>query len=784
MSLATIMPQTPCGLYLLVGGAAPSQLETSSSFPALTFALQALLARHEAYMASAERDRVDMQTRIEQLETDKRSLEAENARTIEENRALLDQLEQLNNIAVDAETRMRSLEATLQSSQQSIRRLEGAEARAADMERHIGLLEAEQATLQNTLIGTESEARSAMQRWRKAERGVNDLQEQLERIERETREERERHVEVLDRMERQRTMERELNTAAGRLKGAAASKTLHEGRAGGSVVSHFVRDLLQDNASLQLGMAELREMLMNSNDEIQQLREQLMFHQPVEGETSATSTLRAELEPEEAASPERPKPTATISQELHIHHHYHVTKPAEPKKPKKKRQIINPGIFAPLNTTFSSPQSGGHWQLSQGSPAPAVVSHAPRDSLSTAAPSTRWSVFSQAPSDFAPSSVPSSPISNARGSVFEHGNYDPSTPVSPITSVDPLSPAWTRQHRKRNSDMSTRNFHTPMSMFLGDLPEHDSRPDTPVSPGSRPSTKPPVHEDLSSPDASDNIPELTIAGPTTDDSTEASTSTSTADHQDEAFRNTSLSPSFDNAFQDDGMLRRRLHRAGSHESVISLSGGLDIHTLKDRPSQLSIRLLGAASADTGLSSVSARPTISRGHAEGKRSSMVLRENLVGLPTSRTSNRAVTGPVASSPLASRGAQRQSSAMGLGKLVGWRPWASSGSQGSTSSAAPSERSRSMSPNPAPQQQQTQSDSTGSPIQIAKNRAETSTAQQKLLKEKAFSPRPPGINQPGAIPGFQEYWASHQRRGPPTQVTPAAVDIEALREGLEDG
>ncbi len=56
----------------------------------------------------------------------------------------------------------------------------------------------------------------------RAERSISELQAQLERMEREASEERERHREVLDRMERQRALEKSLNTAAARLKGAAA----------------------------------------------------------------------------------------------------------------------------------------------------------------------------------------------------------------------------------------------------------------------------------------------------------------------------------------------------------------------------------------------------------------------------------------------------------------------------------------------------------------------------------------------------------------------------------
>jgi hypothetical protein len=48
-----------------------------------------------------------------------------------------------------------------------------------------------------------------------------------------------------------------------------------------------------------------------------------------------------------------------------------------------------------------------------------------------------------------------------------------------------------------------------------------------------------------------------------------------------------------------------------------------------------------------------------------------------------------------------------------------------------------------------------------------------------------RAPGINQPGPIPGFQEYWASQKRRGAPSKVLVedhAGVQ-EALREVLEE-
>ena len=62
----------------------------------LIFSLQALLVRHEVYMADAEQERLLMTATIQTLEQQKRELEERNAQTVEENRSLLDQLEDLN----------------------------------------------------------------------------------------------------------------------------------------------------------------------------------------------------------------------------------------------------------------------------------------------------------------------------------------------------------------------------------------------------------------------------------------------------------------------------------------------------------------------------------------------------------------------------------------------------------------------------------------------------------------------------------------------------------------
>lgn len=699
-------------------------------------------------MADAERDRVELTNRIEELESDKRELEAGNARTIQENRALLDQLEALNSTVSDAETRITSLEAALQSTQVSARRLEGAAARAAELERELELLEREQERIQNDLFNSQRDARTAIQRWKTAERGVFNLQQQLERIEQEAREERERHAEVVERMERQRAMEKDLNAAAGRLKGAAAVKTMGDGKPPTNpVVSHFVRDLLQDNANLQLGVAELRELLMNSNDEIQMLREQLEYHQPVTNkDASAASTLKAEIgageideEGEEEIQPRlhNLQHARKVSQEVHIHHHYHV-KP-EVKKPKKKRHMLNASIFAPPARSPSTP-TGGQWRT------PAMLSHGHRDSVSTAQ-THRWSLFSEPLSDMAPSSVPTSPQSNPRDSMFGRVAQDDVCPPSPLIFADPTSPAWDQSRRRRASDASAHSFHQPS-------PEQDA------------AIK--LSQALAGPVA---VPK--IASTNFDDSTP--TPSPTSSHN--AAQHLGHSPANAEEAGDDTLSamgatpvaarRRNLRRRTSHESIISLSGGLDIHTLQARPSQLTLRHINATAAGTGLSAVTvtARPSISVTTENGKSGSAVLRDSLgLGLPVPRPRITSAGGPPSTSSSASSfsltsalatSTPRQPSA--LGRLASWRPWG-----GSSSPATGPKTPKTPSPSPP---------------------APAAAAATKSFKEQEVS-RPAGINQAGAIPGFQEFFAAHQKRGPPSKVMPDAVDTDALRDGLEEG
>lgn len=681
----------------------------------LTFALQALLARHEAYMADAERDRLDLTTRIERLEQDKQELEAVNASKIEENRNLLDQLEVLNSTVADSDIKIKSLEASLLSSQQAVRRLESAAARAADAERHLAILEEEQLRLRGELVSTQEESRSHSQRCKEAQRGILDMQDQLERMEKEARQEQERHAEVVDRMERQREVEKQLDTAAGRLKGAAATKTLAHNKNGArnNVVGHFVRDLLEDNANLQLGIAELREMLMNSNDEIQSLREQLEQHQPVEDDgsqdVSATPTLKAELEPEQET------PTGNrLSQELHIHHHYHVTPKQELRKPKKKRHGLTPGVFTPpVLSQSSTPASGGQWRLGHSPTAPPLLSPSTKETPSalTLTPNN-WAGFSNPPSEFA-SSVPSSPLSTRHNSMFDSAFPDFHPPTSPLTAFDPMSPTWAVSHRKRPSETSSRSFQALSYLDAPDTPPPGAYPPQHHGIDST------IHEEDEEGRRQEDAPSLEDQGASTEESVVEDSEMSS----------------------EDFMTLPRLHRAMSHESIMSLTGGLDIHTLKIRPSQMTLRPLGVSEAV--ITGITAQPTLSRGST--KRSDAALRDNYLGLP----GHRSVSGPqssLSSSPAGNGGSWRWGS---------WRPWGGGSSTGGGS--------RGSSPAPV----------------TARNTPKPT--EKESARDAMF--RSPGINQAGSIPGFQAYWASQKRKGAPAKLTPDIVDRDALIEGLAE-
>lgn len=719
----------------------------------LTFALQALLVRHEAYVADSERERRQMMATIERLETEKLELEAKNAQTIRENRDLLDQLEQLNESVCGSDAQIQALQDTLRSTEEELQRLASLAARTQLLEAQLFDLEREQSRLQHNLDSKTIEERTAIQRWQKAERTLGDLQDQIDRIEREAREERERHVEVVARMERRMAVEGELSSAAARLKAKAG-----QDKGGSTVVSHFVKDILLDNANLQHGILELREMLVNSNEEVERLRDQLRLHQPVS--TSPTQELpRSTLDKEIDLETEIVEPVG--GQELHIHHHYHGSKPsknlpkvqAQRRHSKKKRFSLTSGHFDPA-PSFS--RNSTATILSQ--------------TAVTVPNSHRWSQATT----LGPGSLPSSPISDShRGSmydrVFSDAAYDSSRPTSPPDSIDMRSPMFgptksndfsfdpesTARHHRRSRSRSlkppmmlsnVRSASSPIAMTT------KSAAHAVISTVSSPAGSYTNDTFALSPDPSIHT---TSQAAIPEESEEASILTpedAIVTSPDEPETNNDLTSLITHK-------RPALRRHASHESLISISG-MDIHTLQSRPAQLLMSNRSHFSTPKGAGSVDPELTPWTATAHGS------------LSQSRADSNDTRSFLYSAIANQKRGPKKSEGLPSGKSSGgwfFGKWGATPTSTSTSPAA------------SPALRPTSSDSRET--QSTSSTAKAATSESTNTKNKAAvrpkpKLRPSGVNQNGPIWGFFDTIPET-----PTKVVVMDYDAEALGEALDD-
>ncbi|OCK75073.1 hypothetical protein K432DRAFT_180784 [Lepidopterella palustris CBS 459.81] len=735
---------------------------------------QALLVRHEAYMVDAEQERRRMTATIEALEKEKLDLEEKNAQTIKENHSLLDQLEELNEVVAESDAQVQNLTATLQATEEELHRLSILVARTESLETQLAQLERDQAQLQDTLSAAVEDERSAIQRWRKAERTIVDLQDQIDKIEREAREDRERHVEVVGRMERRRAVELELQTAAGRLKGAAAAKTTGRDKNGSSVVSHFVKDILQDNANLQTGIVELREMLLNSNEEVERLREQLQAHQPISPnlEQARTPTLQKELgfEP-------------IVNQELHFHHHYHA--PPEPKEElaksrpqihrrvRKKRNVITTGHFTPpaSHTPRSSiskisnitPSAKGSATTSSSA---AILA---QTSVTIPQPSHRWSIQSnQTGLSVAASSVPGSPYSHSRRTssifdrVFSDSAFDSSRPTSP-ESNDPGSPMFlpsngaqevagkfenashnqfqkvATQNRKPPMGGQFRSVSSPVAFQTKSTLATTAI--TKFSPPDHRFEEQPVVDDLYlSPPGHATIPE---------ENEDASDTHSLS----------TLTPSTEISNEDiysHMQTRPSLRHTASHESLLSVSG-MDIHTLRSRPSQMLLPN-SPRFASPSASATSSKPVLSAMTATATRASMSRRDL-----DSSTYNRSLLYGMAADQRGGIRSKKSEATLGQ-KVGGWV----FGKWGFTPS--PSASRVSSAPIPRPKEPV--------PVTVREDAVAPNLA-QPLKDPMPITFRPPGVNQSGPLFGFFP-----REPATPCKVVVTDLDQDALEESLGEG
>ncbi|WPH04896.1 Hypothetical protein R9X50_00779300 [Acrodontium crateriforme] len=700
---------------------------------------QALLARHETYVTESENERQAMALQIEMLEQDKQILERRNTSLIEENRSFLNQLEAVNNEIAESDSHVTNLQSTLLSAQEELRRLSHLAIRTERLEQQLADYEREHVIWQSSLEAKEESERSAVRRQQNAERALSTLQEQIERIEFEAKEERERHLEVVARMERRHAVENELNSAAGRLKGAAAARASVTDGGRANVVSHFVKDILQDNANLQMGIVELREMLQTSNDEVETLRVKLIEHQTPEQEMTpipnrTSKDLMTELQ-------------RAASQELHVHHHYHAPTTTTPKapvarRPRKKRYgTLASGHFS-SSSGYNTPRSS----MSFGTPsAAATILQQTAVSIPQSSPANRrWST--QSGQNSYDISGPSSPRSatNRSSSLFDRSfsdiGLDTSRPTTPDTE-DPGSPVFAPCHSKRASFGSFRTYSAPVVQRGGVSPAATGNSLDAIMDASVEELPPIDHQCQSA--TQEAIPEE-------NDNDWDNGSSPDLDH-----RSVITSPTSEELVDtSNSQYQPKLRRAASHESLFSISG-MDIHTLKPKPSQLlrpyASRVFTPQAVVSDAQALGSRPAAMSRPLDSSR------DLLSGMAIDH--------------------RQQIYKPSFGKKVGgWMfgKWGASPTP-TAADSRPSTPPETTAATGTPSSQSAKAATSLKAPSVLSTSSDASNSDPNATP-RALKVRSPGINQPGPIFGFSP---EVKRRTPPVMKV---LDQEALRGALE--
>lgn len=730
--------------------------DDSQSSSGLTFALQALLSRHESFVAESQEESARLNNTITRLEIDRTSLQSANEEIVAENRQLLKQLENINASYKTSDDTVKSLETLLRDTELEVRRLNALARRAEELEVRVQHLDLERSALMRKLEDGEVEGRSTLMRWRQSERKVKQLEMEVEKIEWEARLEREKHDEVVVRLERERVLERELGGAEGRLKGAAALHGIGNGT-NNNVVSSFVRDILQDNAGLQAGIVELRELLQSSNDEVQNLRQQVIHHQPLLEEEPAEEEVSNSLPLDQQVSWTEPLPNQS-QRAVHVHHHYHAKlapkrdRPPTIRRTSRRRAVMNTGT--PDSSVPSTPSSRP--QRYHSSPIIPFQLHQPQPERE------RWSTQSGATFSSTVSSLPSSPRSglDRYGSLFDRIDVDEesSRPTSPESTVDYMS---TDMEPSVEADLKDRRLNSFEAVIEdeGEVFESPTSEDKENEPPEKSlsTAKILTSQDLTPKTSQVSTPSKPIfiapLEPRPPDAhhilEEDEVPTPTAEQHTAAPPDDEKEPDFRTQLPE---IRPSLHRSGSHDSLVSISG-MDIHLAK-RPSAL-LRIRGN-SAHFALSPSSTRTVSASQPVAG----------IVGV-TAISSQRSFSsdnqGPAGRSLQSIAGVTPTKSsspqAAGLGRLGGWMR----GKWGVAPVKSVADlRSSTLSTAPA----------SAMPVAIPAERPSLPSSIGSSMMG-----RTPGINQSGAIPGF----LIPQKA--PSEVTTTVIDAEGLKEVLQE-
>lgn len=754
----------------------------------LTFALQALLTRHETYVGDSQREHERLTEYINELEEERVNLQTKNEKIVEENRELLTQLEAANTSLKESDEHVKDLDGLLRDCELEVRRLNFLTHRTEELELQLLDMERDRTALSHKVDDSNEETKSTIMRWKESELKVRQLENEVQKIEWEARQDKERHEEVIARLERESVLERELGGAEGRLKGAAALQGLKGHASGSNVVSHFVRDILQDNANLQAGIAELRELLETSNDEVQNLREQVILHQPIGDDLldSAGAIPRPLSEQLNWSS------TKQVQQEVHVHHHYHAKiagkKDRTPtvRRSSRRRAVMGIGVLPspPDSSAPSTPTAGPHRFVS--SPILPITLHQPQ------ARRNRWSVQSAATGTSQLSSFPGSPRSyyDRSSAIFDRleTGEDSSRPTSPESAAGFSESMFHRINYKTaieddsgalevetvvNDVPDEIDLPTPEPAIEGldlieeelDTPDNLSRDLTPKPSQALFNSAPNSNiVQAKPPEPPDRLAE--IISPQTDSDREITPHLQLLGSPEppHAAESDETSNAYDFRTVLEVAAQPRLRRKGSHDSLVSISG-MDIHIAK-RPTIGTVQSSNLFKGNRGY--FTRPPSATRTYTSAQPLATVTEFTALSsmrsfsadnrLPVHATSGATAT-PTKATSLS---IEALSGLAGLSSPV--QPESPSASGGISRLVGGWVRSK-----------------WGiAPVKSSGDLRAQAQTQPPIPIEPLpfFAGRSPGINQPGSIPGFRS-----TRNAPTTEVMVNMVDEQGLRELLAE-
>ena len=204
--------------------------------------------------------------------------------------------------------------------------------RTESLEAQLLDFEIEQAQLQENLSVKFTDERTARIKHQRAERTIANLESELAAIEQESREERRSHAQTIERLQRKTALEGVLIPNHRPSPSAATAIEEHQ------ILEAFIKDVLDDNATLQSSKIEVEQLLNRSREETDELRQQLSDSQlrpwELHGQPHSLEDelARQPQTPSESVSPLSPPPQPQPQQqELHYHQHFH-TPASRPKK--------------------------------------------------------------------------------------------------------------------------------------------------------------------------------------------------------------------------------------------------------------------------------------------------------------------------------------------------------------------------------------------------------------------------------------------------------------------